>query len=75
MPLGFDLDKKPDLIFDHDTMVNDAINALRLKTASSPVGFELLPEKFTMRQIQKLYEAILGQELDKRNFTKKNECP
>lgn len=66
-----DLKKAPKLIFDHDDMVALAINHLRYKTSVQPIGFELLPEKFTMRQLQKLYEAILGQELDKRNFTKK----
>jgi 8-oxo-dGTP diphosphatase len=67
----FGLDEAPSLIFDHNEMVKAAISRLRYKTSVQPVGFELLPEKFTMRQLQKLYEAILGQELDKRNFTKK----
>ncbi|MDH5609403.1 MAG: NUDIX hydrolase [Cyclobacteriaceae bacterium] len=61
----------PSLIFDHNEMVAHAIRRLRYRTSNQPVGFELLPEKFTMRQLQKLYEAILDQELDKRNFTKK----
>lgn len=67
----FTLDEIPELIFDHRQMIEFAINRLRYKTSIEPIGFELLPEKFTMRQLQKLYEAILGQELDKRNFTKK----
>lgn len=67
----FDLTAAPKLIFDHEQMVKLAINHLRYKTSVQPIGFELLPEKFTMRQLQKLYEAILGQGLDKRNFIKK----
>lgn len=67
----FGLSEIPDLIFDHNEMVAKAISDLRHKTSVQPVGFELLPEKFTMRQLQKLYEAILDQELDKRNFAKK----
>lgn len=67
----FSLNKAPKLIFDHGDMVTTAINLLRYKTSVQPIGFELLPEKFTMRQLQKLYEAILDQELDKRNFVKK----
>lgn len=67
----FNLHELPDLIFDHQEMVDRAIARLRYKTSVQPLGFELLPVKFTMRQLQKLYEAILGQELDKRNFTKK----
>ena len=67
----FAINRKPDLIFDHDQMVDGAIRRLRRRAASNPIGFELLPEKFTMRQLQKLYEAIYSEELDKRNFTKK----
>ena len=67
----FELSKKPKLIFDHDSMVEEAIKCLRTEISLRPMGFELLPEKFTMRQLQKLYEAILGQKLDKRNFIKK----
>lgn len=67
----FSLRDAPQLIFDHQQMVDLAISRLRYKTSIKPIGFELLPEKFTMRQLQKLYEAILDQELDKRNFVKK----
>lgn len=67
----FSVSKIPDLIFDHNEMVNHAIRRLRYRTSIQPIGFELLPEKFTMRQLQKLYEAIYDQKLDKRNFTKK----
>lgn len=67
----FEVNELPKLIFDHDLMVQEAIKRLRYKASVQPIGFELLPEKFTMRQLQKLYEAILNQKLDKRNFNKK----
>ncbi|MCG9972839.1 NUDIX hydrolase [Christiangramia crocea] len=67
----FSIKKAPDLIFDHNIMVKHAISRLRYKTSKEPLGFELLPPKFTMRQLQKLYEAILNQKLDKRNFINK----
>lgn len=67
----FDITEFPPLIFDHNSMVENAIQRLRNKASVQPIGFELLPEKFTMRQLQKLYEAILDQKLDKRNFNKK----
>ncbi len=67
----FNIQDIPALIFDHNDMIRQAIKRLRYKASTEPIGFELLPEKFTMRQLQKLYEAILGQELDKRNFIKK----
>ncbi len=67
----FSLSNVPHLIFDHDKMLDKAIKRLRRRTSINPIGFELLPEKFTMRQLQKLYEAILDKELDKRNFINK----
>lgn len=67
----FRISEKPKLIFDHDDMVSHAMDRLRHKASIEPVGFKLLPEKFTMRQLQKLYEEIFGEELDKRNFAKK----
>ncbi|MFL1013438.1 NUDIX hydrolase [Flavisericum labens] len=67
----FSLSKVPSLIFDHDAMLDKAIKRLRRRTSINPIGFELLPEKFTMRQLQKLYEAILDKKLDKRNFVNK----
>jgi len=60
-----------ELIFDHPQMVADAITILRRKASLQPIGFNLLPEKFTMTQLQSLYEAIYGHEMDKRNFRKK----
>ena len=59
------------LIFDHKQMVDDAIRKLRRKAATFDIGFNLLPEKFTLTQLQSLYEAIFSENLDKRNFRKK----
>ncbi|MGB3144255.1 MAG: NUDIX domain-containing protein [Maribacter sp.] len=67
----FSLKDAPKLIFDHDRMVERSLARLRRRATSKPIGFELLPEKFTMRQLQKLYEAILDHKLDKRNFINK----
>ena len=65
------LKELPALIFDHQQMVEDAKERLRQKVANHPIGFALLPEKFTLRQLQTLYEAIYETPLDKRNFTRK----
>ncbi len=59
------------LAFDHNTILQTCLEALRKKVREEPVGFELLPEVFTISQLQNLYERILGIELDKRNFRKK----
>jgi ADP-ribose pyrophosphatase YjhB (NUDIX family) len=67
----FDLKDIPTLMLDHNTMVQDALSKLRTKARYSPIGFELLPEKFTIPQLQLLYEAIYQKELDRRNFRKK----
>ena len=67
----FPLAKMPPLIFDHKRMVLKAKEMLRHKVASHPIGFELLPSKFTLPQLQALYEAIYETPFDKRNFTKK----
>ena len=61
----------PDLIFDHRRMVDRALKELVEKVKVHPVGFELLPEKFTLVQLQNLYEAIYQKSIDKRNFRKK----
>ncbi|MBZ4676150.1 MAG: hydrolase [Anaerophaga sp.] len=60
-----------DLAFDHYHILQSALRALRRELLYEPIGFELLPEKFTLSQLQKLYEVVLGVELDKRNFRKK----
>jgi 8-oxo-dGTP diphosphatase len=67
----FPLSKIPPLVFDHKRMVVKAKELLRQKVSSHPIGFELLPQKFTLPQLQNLYEAIYEMPLDKRNFTKK----
>jgi hypothetical protein len=61
----------PDLIFDHNRITEIALAALRKEIRTEPICFELLPKKFTIRQMQNLYEAILGEKLDNRNFRKK----
>jgi len=65
------LDSIPDLIFDHAQMIRKALQSLQYKAALHPIGFELLPEEFTIPQLQKLYEAIYGKSLDRRNFSRK----
>lgn len=67
----FDLKKIPALVFDHKKMVVLAKERLQQKVANHPIGFALLPHKFTLRQLQNLYEAIYETEIDKRNFTRK----
>jgi len=65
------IDECDHLIFDHNEMVERALSRLRRRAKSQPIGFELLPGKFTIPQLQSLYEAIYGKELDNRNFRKK----
>lgn len=65
------LENRPALIFDHEDMVCKAIEHLKYKAALHPIGFELLPELFTIPQLQKLYEAIYNIPLDRRNFSRK----
>ncbi|WP_017297531.1 NUDIX hydrolase [Nodosilinea nodulosa] len=67
----FALDQLPTLAFDHDQIVAAAIARLKGKVRYQPIGFELLPTKFTLSQLQTLYETVLGLSLDKRNFRKK----
>lgn len=67
----FSLDELPPLAFDHGRILECAVERLRGKLRYQPVGFELLPPKFTLGELQWLYERILEQKLDKRNFRKK----
>jgi len=67
----FPIDDLPDLIFDHNEMVHAAKRRLKYRASHEPVGFELLPEKFTMPELQILYEDIYETELDKRNFRRR----
>lgn len=63
--------RPPALAFDHAEILKTASQRLRGKVRYEPIGFELLPEKFTLSQLQHLYEAVLQTEVDKRNFRKK----
>jgi len=65
------LSEIPELIFDHSEMVEKAMRKLRIRARTQPIGFELLPEKFTIPQLQRLYEAIYQTPFDKRNFRRK----
>lgn len=67
----FLVEKLPPLAFDHHKIIALALTRLKGKVRYEPIGFELLPTKFTLSQLQQLYETILGQELDKRNFRRK----
>ncbi len=67
----FEIDKIPKLAFDHDKVLEKALERIKGKIIYQPIGFELLPEKFTLSQLQNLYEKILEKTLDKRNFRKK----
>lgn len=67
----FLLKDMPQLIFDHEQMVELAKKSLRYKAALHPVLFELLPEKFTIPQLQALYEGLYDTTFDKRNFSRK----
>lgn len=67
----FPIDNVPHLAFDHDVILRDALTRLRERIHFHPIGYELLPEKFTLKQLQSLYEAVLGIRFDRRNFAKK----
>lgn len=65
------IDEVPPLIFDHEEMVAMAREKMKQKAAREPIGFNLLPELFTLTRLQNLYEAIYGEAIDKRNFRKR----
>lgn len=65
------IDEIPELAFDHSKIMEKALEWLREKVHRRPIVFQFLPELFTLRQLQSVYEAILGAELDKRNFRKR----
>jgi 8-oxo-dGTP diphosphatase len=67
----FELDHLPALVFDHGEMILQAKEKLKEKVSAHPAGFTLLPRKFTLQQLQGLYEAIYEKEMDKRNFTRR----
>ena len=66
-----DMDNIPQMYSDHNDMVHRARKLMQQKMKTEPVGFELLPDLFTLTQLQRLYEAVNGEELDKRNFRKR----
>ena len=61
----------PELAFDHEEILEIALKRLQAKIRYEPIGFELLPEKFPLSELQRLYETVAEQPLDKRNFRKK----
>jgi hypothetical protein len=65
------VDELPELVFDHNLIVKKALEILQKEVRTEPVCFELLPKFFTIRELQNIYEAILGERLDNRNFRKK----
>jgi 8-oxo-dGTP diphosphatase len=66
-----DIHEVPELLFDHNEMIHSALKTLRLQIYHQPIGYNLLPEKFTLPEIHTLYETILDKTLDRRNFPKK----
>ena len=70
----FLVDHLPSLAFDHKQIIEYAVTRLRNKLEYTTVGFELLPPKFTLSELQHLYEVILGKSLDKRNFRRKMDA-
>lgn len=67
----YPINQLPDLAFDHRDIINYAVRRLRYKLEYSAVGFELLPDQFTLSELQQTYEIILGEKLDKRNFRRR----
>jgi 8-oxo-dGTP diphosphatase len=67
----FPVKSPPPLAFDHDEVLRTALARLQGKVVYQPIGFELLPPKFTLSELQRMYEVILEKGLDKRNFRKK----
>lgn len=65
------INELPPLIFDHPQMIEKARELMKHKASDKPIGFNLLPELFTLTQLQNLYEAIYGEAIDKRNFRKR----
>jgi len=66
-----DLDKLPELLMDHQEIINRALEEMRLKLNYQPIGYNLLPKEFTMKNLQSIYETILGRKLDRGNFNRK----
>lgn len=66
-----DLDKLPALLMDHRQIIHKALEEMRLKLNYHPIGYNLLPKEFTMKNLQAIYETILGRKLDRANFNRK----
>ena len=66
-----DINEVPPLYSDHNKMVDQALHIMRQKIKTAPISFRLLPSLFTLTQLQRLYEAVIGEEVDKRNFRKR----
>jgi len=67
----FDIDRVPRVEFDHKEMIRDALHTMRVHLYHYPIGYNMLPEKFTLSEIHCLYETLLGKKLDISNFPKK----
>lgn len=67
----WDLKERPPLLFDHDEIVERALGVLRAQLRNRPIGLNLFPGTFTLPELQRLYETVLGRSLDRRNFQKK----
>jgi len=67
----FNIHKVPVMVYDHNKILNSGFEHLKHKVQHEPIGFNLLPKKFTLHQLQELYEAILEKKLDKPNFRRK----
>mgnify|MGYP001552955782 CR=1 FL=1 len=67
----FSVKEVPEMILDHRQIIDEALNSLRLQLSYHPIGYNLLNQKFTMPELQKLYETILDKKLDRRNFQRK----
>ncbi|TAG55947.1 MAG: NUDIX domain-containing protein [Cytophagales bacterium] len=66
----FEINEIPELIFDHNKMINNSLQNIRSKIGKFPIAFSLLSERFSLPKLQNVYEAILSESLDKRNFRK-----
>lgn len=67
----FKLNELPDMYGDHEKIIKKAIESIRQQIGFVPIGYELLPEKFTMPELRTIYESIIGHEIDRRNFQRK----
>ncbi len=67
----FSINKIGKLAFDHNLILNHCLNKLKRTLREQPIGFSMLPDKFTLKQLQNLYEAVLDVEFDRRNFRRK----